>query len=148
MTTLVFARHGQTDANAGGLLLGRADPPLNERGRGPGRHAGGRRSRPGRGRPRSSRARSLRTRETAAAIGAACDVSVEVEDRLIEVDYGEFDGHPFGELPLDVVVRWRTDPHFAPPGGESLAAVSGAHAPSARAELLGTRCRRRARSSR
>ena len=30
---LVFVRHGQTEANARGLLLGRADPPLSELGR-------------------------------------------------------------------------------------------------------------------
>jgi len=30
---IVLVRHGQTDANRAGRLLGRADPPLNERGR-------------------------------------------------------------------------------------------------------------------
>ena len=36
---LVLVRHGQTDANARGLLLGRADPPLSELGSPPGRRA-------------------------------------------------------------------------------------------------------------
>jgi len=30
---LILVRHGQTDANARGRRLGRADPPLNELGR-------------------------------------------------------------------------------------------------------------------
>ena len=46
-----------------------------------------------------------------------------IDERLIEVDYGEYDGTPLGDLPHDLVNRWRTDPNFAPPGGESLASV-------------------------
>ncbi|MBM3659911.1 MAG: histidine phosphatase family protein, partial [Actinobacteria bacterium] len=33
MGQLILVRHGQTDANAAGLLLGRTDPPLNDAGR-------------------------------------------------------------------------------------------------------------------
>jgi len=48
---------------------------------------------------------------------------VEVDDRLIEIDYGEWEARPFAELPRDVVARWHDDADFAPPGGESLRAV-------------------------
>jgi broad specificity phosphatase PhoE len=62
--------------------------------------------------------------QTASVIAGACGVdAVEVEDRLVEVDYGEYDGRPFADLPGDLVRRWRTEPDFAPPGGESLASV-------------------------
>ena len=64
-----------------------------------------------------------RTRETAEAIAGACGMAVEIDDRLVEVDYGVWDGHPFGDLPADLVRQWRTDPHFTPEGGESLADV-------------------------
>jgi broad specificity phosphatase PhoE len=122
MSALVFARHGETDANARGLLLGRLDPPLNERGRA---QAGALARAFGAGaRPAAIATSPLgRTRATADAIGAACDLEVEVDERLVEVDYGVWDGHPFAALPVDLVRKWRVDPHFTPEGGESLADV-------------------------
>jgi probable phosphoglycerate mutase len=122
MSALVFARHGETDANAKGLLLGRLDPPLNDRGRA----------------QAEALARTFaagvcplaivtspltRTRSTAEAIAVACGVAVEVDERLVEVDYGVWDGHPFAALPVELVRKWRSDPTFTPEGGESLADV-------------------------
>ena len=60
-----------------------------------------------------------RTRQTAEAFG----VPVELDERFIELDYGEYDGLPLADVPGDIWRRWRTDPGFAPPGGESLAAL-------------------------
>ena len=65
-----------------------------------------------------------RARETAAPIAAALNAEVVVDDRLIELDYGEWDGKSFPDLPQDELARWRNDPTFAPPGGESLRAVT------------------------
>jgi broad specificity phosphatase PhoE len=122
VSVLVFARHGETEANAKGLLLGRLDPPLNERGR---TQAEALARAFAAGAPPATITSSplCRTRETAEAIGAACGVEVEVDGRLVEVDYGVWDGHPFGALPAEMVRRWRADPHFTPEGGESLADV-------------------------
>jgi broad specificity phosphatase PhoE len=109
---LVLVRHGQTDANARGLLLGRADPPLSDLGR---RQAEALASRI----PADARVVSsplLRTRETAAAFGRP----VDVDDRWIELDYGDYDGRPVADVPADVWRDWRADPHFVPAGGESL----------------------------
>ncbi len=64
----------------------------------------------------------LRTRQTAAAFGAA----VEIDDRFIELDYGEYDGLPLADVPAELWDRWRTDSDFAPPGGESLVALRAA----------------------
>jgi broad specificity phosphatase PhoE len=114
--TLYLVRHGRTAANASGLLLGRADPVLDETGR------------------RQAAALSTvvtlparvissplqRCRETAAAFGRA----VEVDERWIELDLGELDGQPPSEVADDLWTRWRTDASFAPPGGESLEALS------------------------
>lgn len=121
MSQVAFVRHGQTDANAAGLLLGRTDPPLNDTGREQAAGVAERLRRLGAERVLSSPLR--RTVESAEIIAARCGLAVEVDDRLVEVDYGEYDGIPFSELPADLTRRWRTDPHFAPAGGESLAAV-------------------------
>ena len=109
---LVVVRHGRTAHNASGLLLGRIDPSLDELGRtqaealaaalGPV--------------DRVISSPLLRTRETAAAFGR----EVEIDERWIELDYGEYDGVPLGEVPPEVWARWRADVDFAPPGGESL----------------------------
>ena len=66
----------------------------------------------------------LRARETAALVAEVAGAELVVDDRLVELDYGEWDGRSFPDLPTDELARWRTDPTFAPPGGESLRAVA------------------------
>ena len=112
---LILVRHGRTAANAGGLLLGRADPPLDEHGR---EQAAALASAVA----DATRVVSSplgRARETAAALG----LPVEVDERWVELDYGELDGRPITDVPADLWRRWRADAAFAPPGGESLAAL-------------------------
>jgi broad specificity phosphatase PhoE len=66
-----------------------------------------------------------RASETAAAIAETHDVPVEIDDRLIELDYGEWDGVPLNDVPRAEWRAWRDDPSsFAPPGGESLVDVA------------------------
>jgi broad specificity phosphatase PhoE len=55
------------------------------------------------------------------ALGLA--MPVEVDDRWVEVDYGEHEGRVLGDVPAEVWRRWRTDPNYRPEGGESLAEV-------------------------
>ena len=80
MSQLVFVRHGQTDANRNGVLLGRLDPPLNDAGREQAAAVGGARSRC------SQPARIVtsplcRTVETAEIVAEACAIGeVEVDD--------------------------------------------------------------------
>ena len=57
-----------------------------------------------------------RALDTAAAFGR----SVEVDARWIELDYGEYDLRPWQAVPAEVWTRWREEPSFTPPGGESL----------------------------
>jgi broad specificity phosphatase PhoE len=47
----------------------------------------------------------------------------DVDDRWIEVDYGEYECEPLGDVPAEVWREWRTDPGFRPAGGETLAEV-------------------------
>lgn len=109
--TLHVVRHGRTEANAGGLLLGRADPRLDDEGR---RQA----ERIAAALPRDALVVSSPLRravETAAAISA----EVRIDDRLIELDYGTYDLMPVADVPAEVWREWRTNPDFRPPGGES-----------------------------
>lgn len=64
-----------------------------------------------------------RAQETAAVIAADLGLGVDSDDRLVELDYGEWDEHSFADLPAEEVARWQQDPTFAPPAGESLLAV-------------------------
>lgn len=116
--TLVLVRHGETPANAQRLLVGRMDPPLTERGEAQARALAA--AVGGVGEAGEVVVSPLgRARQTAAAFG----VPVRVDERWIEVDFGELDGRPVTEAWSPLWERWRADAEFAPPGGESLAAV-------------------------
>ena len=119
---IVFARHGQTAPNRDGLVLGRADPELTEEGR----RQAERLAEALAGEPVSAVLTSplLRARQTAEAVGAACGLPVTVDDRLMEIDWGTWEGRPAGSLAVTDVDRWRLDDGTAPEG-ESLASLSG-----------------------
>jgi broad specificity phosphatase PhoE len=124
---LLLVRHGRTDANAQGLVLGHADPPLSGEGR---EQAAALSAKI----PEDARVIAsplLRTRQTAEAFGRP----VEIDPRWIELDYGELDGIPLRDVPPELWREWRADPSFAPPGGESLAAL-GVRVRAACAELI------------
>jgi broad specificity phosphatase PhoE len=120
---IVLVRHGRTDANARGLLLGRADPALDDEGR---RQAA--RLAAALGPLDGARVVTsplARCRQTAEAIVAANapGVAVEVDERWIELDYGAFDGLGAGDVPAATWAAWRADVAWTPEGGESLAAL-------------------------
>jgi probable phosphoglycerate mutase len=127
---LILVRHGESTGNADGLLLGRIDSPLTERGRAQARSLADAVA----GATRLISSPLIRARDTAEALGTG--LPVEVDERWIEVDYGEYDGQELGTIPADVWAKWRSDPTYAPPGGESLAAA-GARTRSALEELFG-----------
>jgi broad specificity phosphatase PhoE len=116
---LLLVRHGQTSLNAEGRLAGRLDVGLTDRGRSQAaRAAAGVRAF---GTPARIIASPLqRARDTAAAIGG----EVEVDERWVELDYGELDGLPLSEVPAGLWEAWRADASHVPPGGESLAQLS------------------------
>jgi broad specificity phosphatase PhoE len=112
---LFVVRHGQTAATAAGQLLGRADVPLTDIGRGQAEALAAALGPVDR--VISSPLR--RARDTAAALGHP----VEVDERWTELDYGVYDELPLGEVPTEMWQKWRGDAEFAPPDGESLASV-------------------------
>ena len=44
--------------------------------------------------------------------GAVHVAPVTVDERWVEVDYGEFECQPLGDIPADVWQRWMADRHF------------------------------------
>ena len=124
---LIVVRHGRTGHNATGRLLGRLNPPLDEVGERQASAVADLLARPPHHEGRVVRVVSsplLRARSTAGAIADAVGVDVEIDERWIEVDYGEFDGMPLGDVPSEVWASWRVDADYAPPGGESLGSVA------------------------
>lgn len=110
---LILARHGRTAANAHGLLQGRMDLPLDEVGR--------------------EQARKIavalasvdvvissplrRAVETAEALRK----KIEIDDRWIEMDFGNLDGQRRQDIDPAIWSRLQRDVHYQPEGGESLA---------------------------
>jgi probable phosphoglycerate mutase len=119
---IAFVRHGETALNRDGRLQGRLDLELSERGREQAARVATRF-------PPGSVAVILtsplqRAQQTAEAIAGLSGAAVEVDERLIELDYGEWDGKPLSEMRTPRGELWFADPTFTPPGGESLADVT------------------------
>lgn len=126
---LVLVRHGESTANAAGLLLGRSDVPLTPAGQAQAQALAGRL-----GDVRRLVSSPLRrARDTAEALGL--DLPVEVDDRWVEIDYGIHEGRALAQVPAEVWRRWRVDPGERAEGGESLAEL-GRRVRSACEELL------------
>ncbi len=118
---IVFVRHGQTGPNVDGRLLGRSDPPLTDVGRAQAERLAARLAAE---QPVAVLTSPLRRAVTTAQIIAeAAGASVTIEDRLVELDYGDWDGRRVDELPAGSFDTWRDDVGFRPPGGESLGDV-------------------------
>ncbi len=129
-TQVLLVRHGRTAVNAQGRLSGRHDPVLDELGQRQAAALGA-----------AVAAIAMRdvmvvssplqrcvdtAREIAQALrtdGSAMP-EVHLDDRFVEMDYGDWDGLELSEVPPAAWHRWRTDPEFHPPGGETLRSVT------------------------
>ena len=120
---LFVVRHGQTERSAAHVYSGQADVPLTDAGREQARLAGERLA--GAGVDAIWSSPLVRAGDTAEAIAKATGAEVTIDERLIEVDYGELEGFDrdkarthFGQAFED----WRSDPYNSPlPGMEPLA---------------------------
>ncbi|MDX6475997.1 MAG: 2,3-bisphosphoglycerate-dependent phosphoglycerate mutase [Gaiellaceae bacterium] len=96
MTTILLARHGETDWNNEQRWQGHADQPLNEAGREQARlHADALAQREIDAIYSSD---LLRAHETARIVGDRLELPVEVDAGLREVDVGDWAGREVGEL--------------------------------------------------
>jgi broad specificity phosphatase PhoE len=120
-TILILIRHGQTSANLDGVWHGSVDTELSERGLKQAARAGAHLK------EHHSDARALyssplkRARDTAEIIGSRLGLEVRLDRDLREYDLGSWEGKSYAEL-YKTHRLWhhmRTDPHFAPHGGES-----------------------------
>jgi len=115
---LILVRHGESVANAQGLLLGRTDAELTETGRAQAAAVPTLFERPVVEVRSSPLSRAV---DTAELLGLG--VPVAADERWIEVDYGEFECQPLGDIPADVWRKWQRDRDFRPVDGETLAEV-------------------------
>jgi broad specificity phosphatase PhoE len=121
--TITLVRHGQTESSARMAYSGQSDIPLTGAGREQAAHAA--RQLAGAGIDAVISSPLIRARDTAQAIADATGAPLTIDERLVEVDYGPFEGldragarEQFGAA----FEAWREDPFGAPvPGMEPLA---------------------------
>ncbi|MPQ97560.1 bifunctional RNase H/acid phosphatase [Modestobacter sp. I12A-02628] len=124
-TTTHLLRHGRTVHTGERRFSGRNDLPLSPEGRAEAEAAAARLAGLGIEVVISSPLR--RTRETAEIVAAALGLPVELDDGLVEMDFGLFEGLSGAEARAahpEEHRRWAGDVTVAPPGGESIAAVA------------------------
>ena len=121
---IYLVRHGETVQNKAGLMQGRSDFPLNERGEEQARLLGQCFRRAG-VRFDAVYASPLRRAVQTAALIAGEDADIRVDERLVEMDYGPYEGmdlrHPAPEV-LAFFMDFVNVP--APAGMEKLSAVT------------------------
>ena len=122
---IYIIRHGQTEMNSANALQGRSDLPLNDTGIAQAREAGELFRSLGiafRKVVSSPLRRAVQTAQLAAGEGAV----VATDDRLIEMDYGPYEGVSLNALPPEILTFFSDFAHNpAPEGMEQLASVVG-----------------------
>ena len=119
---IILVRHGRTALNAQGRMQGRLDEPLDDVGRRQAASLGAYLSAELGPDDIVVSSPLQRARHTAEAIAAGREVIVD--ERWLELAYGEFDGRLQSDVPATTWAQWRNDDSFAPTGGESLQEVS------------------------
>jgi len=120
LSRLVLVRHGETDFNVEGRMQGHFDSELTDFGL-----AQARRVAPELARFAAVRLLSSdlsRAARTAEELGLVCDLPVKLDPRLRETDLGKWQALTPDEVERvwpGALATWRTDPTWAPPGGES-----------------------------
>lgn len=124
--TLLLVRHGETQLNQAGLLRGRLDVPLTPHGIDEAR-AVARRIAAEYEVMSIYSSPLLRARQTADALASACGgLTVAVDPRFVDVDYGAWAGKPpqgMSEHEAREFMRWLRDPAVPLPGAEEPQAV-------------------------
>ena len=111
---LYIARHGETPWNVENRVSGRTDVPLTEKGMEQARLLA--QNAMGKGIQVIIASPLLRARQTAQAVSEAIGVPIELDERLIELDFGSFEGGP-RSAPEFQYTRAQFPTRY--PGGES-----------------------------
>ena len=114
---LILVRHGRTALNADGPAAGPARRAARRRRAGAGE--GGRR-------PTSAPVDELISSPLRAGHGRRPSASAQpyvVDERWIELAYGEYEGTAYTDVPSEAWDHWKTNVSCAPEGGESLTAL-------------------------
>lgn len=117
---VTLLRHGQTEYNAEGRMQGHLDTRLTEEGRAQAAAAA----------PllaelpfdRVVTSDLTRAHDTATVVAAAVGLPLSADKRLRETHLGEWQGRTVAEIEHKdpgAIAAWRSDPRWAPPGGES-----------------------------
>ncbi len=126
MLSLYLVRHGQTDASLHNRFCGRIDPPLNATGQAMAAALAARYGRFGFAEIVASPL--LRARQTAEPTARAAGLPLTLDDDLVEIAYGEWDGRAEDEVERSDAARfaaWAEHPgRVAPPGGETGAEIA------------------------
>jgi ribonuclease H / adenosylcobalamin/alpha-ribazole phosphatase len=125
-TTTLLLRHGQTALSTERRFAGRGDIPLTEVGLRQAAAAAGRLAARG-GVDVIVTSPLQRARRTAEAVAEATGAPLQVEDDLVEADFGKWEGLTFAEASArwpEEVSAWLSSADIAPPGGESFAAAA------------------------
>jgi broad specificity phosphatase PhoE/ribonuclease HI len=124
-TQLVLVRHGSTVHSADRRFSGRNELPLDEAGQLQAAALAGRA--PSWGVDAVVSSPLLRARQTADVIASGLGIAAEVNDDIIEVDFGAWEGLTFAEAQCDYpaeLTAWLASPDAAPPEGESFATAA------------------------
>ncbi|MCL3818349.1 bifunctional RNase H/acid phosphatase [Aeromicrobium wangtongii] len=126
-TTLVLLRHGVTPATERKVFSGSgsSDPALTEAGMEQARRAAHWLQAHG-GIEAIVASPMRRTRQTAAIVGETLGLPVEIEDGVVETNFGDWDGHTFAEIQErwgEELTAWLASSAVAPPGGEAFDVV-------------------------
>ena len=111
---LYIARHGETQWNVDNRISGRTDIPLTQRGLEQAKQLA--ENAKGKGIDLILVSPLLRARQTAQAVCDALDLPMSVDERLIELDFGIFEGLDRGDPDFN---RYRGQLPLRFPGGES-----------------------------
>jgi probable phosphoglycerate mutase len=120
-TRLLLLRHGQTELSVQRRYSGRGNPELTDIGRGQAEDAA-RYLAQKRGIAAVVSSPLARAHATATMAANALGLTVEVDDDLIETDFGEWEGLTFPEASQrhpELHGRWLRDTSLSAPGGES-----------------------------
>lgn len=122
VTRVIAIRHGETAWNVDTRIQGHLDIPLNDTGRWQARRAA--QALADAGIDALYASDLSRAHATAQAIADVTGLGVVADTGLRERGFGTFEGLTFAEIEAqwpEQALRWRRrDPHFAPPGGETL----------------------------